>query len=121
MIATHGDTLLAAVGRGIGRRVDAERMTLGVRGGLGVALREPRFAGPVPISVRAHLATSDLRVENILSEGVLDLTGGRPGYRGTVTAGPGALGTLPFEKLAGDIVVNPPLVTLERGNVRLLG
>jgi uncharacterized protein involved in outer membrane biogenesis len=239
IIATHGDTLLAAVGRGIGRRVDAERMTLGVRGGLGVALRgvriaddpafgsaepflaadrldlrvrllpllrgrlvvdritidapvvnllrdasgrlnveslgkrseaadapeasdakgvgpplqllalrlrdgmvryrelangrtllldgialdarEPRFAGPVPISVRAHLATSDLRVENILSEGVLDLAGGRPGYRGTVTAGPGALGSLPFEKLSGDITANPPVITLERGNVQLLG
>src|SRR5262249_60389801 len=36
-------------------------------------------------------------------------------------AGRGARGTLPFEKLGGDIVVNPPLVPLERGNVRLLG
>ena len=239
VIATHGDALLAAVGRGIGRRVEAEHLSLGVRGGLGVALRgvriaddpafgsaepflvadrfdlrvrllpllrgrlvvdritidapvvnllrdaagrlnvdslgkrgeaadapeagdakggapplqllalrlrngavryrelangrtlllddialdarEPHFAGPVPISVRAHLATSDLRLENILSEGVLDLAAGRPGYRGTVTAGPGALGTLPFEKLSGDVAANPPLVTLERGNVHLLG
>jgi uncharacterized protein involved in outer membrane biogenesis len=239
VIATHGDALLAAVGRGIGRRVEAEHLSLGVRGGLGVALRgvriaddpafgsaepflvadrfdlrvrllpllrgrlvvdritidapvvnllrdaagrlnvdslgkrgeaadapeagdakggapplqllalrlrngavryrelangrtlllddialdarEPHFAGPVPISVRAHLATSDLRLENILSEGVLDLAAGQPGYRGTVTAGPGALGTLPFEKLSGDVAANPPLVTLERGNVRLLG
>jgi len=88
---------------------------------IAVDAREPRFAGPVPISVRAHLATSDLRLENILSEGVLDLAGGQPGYRGTVTAGPGALGTLPFEKLSGDITANPPVVTLERGSVHLLG
>ena len=239
LIAGRGDTLLAAVGRGLGRRIEAERVTLGVLGGLAVVLRgvhiaddpafattdpflvaerfdlrvellpllrrrlvvdqitidapivnlirdatghlnvdslgkrgepthaadaseaksagpplqllalrlrngtiryregapgrtlvlediavdarEPHFGGPVPVSVRARLATSDLHLENILSEGVLDLAGEQPAYRGTIAAGPGALGRLPFESLTGEIAASPPVVTLERATVHLLG
>jgi len=237
LIAGRGDTLLAAVGRGLGRRIEAERVTLGVLGGLGVVLRsvhiaddpafattdpflvaerfdmrvellpllrrrlvvdritidapivnlvrdaaghlnvdslgtrgepthpadaseaksagpplqllalrlrngtiryreagrtlvlddiaadarEPHFGGPVPVSVRARLATTDLHLENILTEGVLDLAGEQPAYRGTIAAGPGALGPLPFERLSGEIAASPPVVTLERATVHLLG
>src|SRR5437867_3359855 len=226
LIAGRGDTLLAAVGRGLGRRIEAERVTLGVLGGLAVVLRgvhiaddpafattapflvaerfdmrvellpllrrrlvvdritidapivnlirdatghlnvdslgtrgepthaadaseaksagpplqllalrlrngtiryregsagrtlvlddiavdarEPHFGGPVPVSLRARLATTDLHLENILSEGVLDLAGERPAYRGTIAVGPGVLGPLPFERLSGEIAASPP-------------
>ena len=88
---------------------------------IAVDAREPHFGGPVPVSVRARLATSDLHLENILSDGVLDLAGEQPAYRGTIAAGPGALGRLPFESLTGEIAASPPVVTLERATVHLLG
>src|SRR5439155_1505662 len=52
-----------------------------------VDARQPHFAAPVPVAIRARLATADLRLEGIVSEGVLELAGGRPAYRRSATRG----------------------------------
>ena len=55
-----------------------------------VDARQPQFDAPVPVALRARLATADLRLDDILSEGVLELAGERARYQGSLRAGPGA-------------------------------
>jgi len=88
---------------------------------LALDARQPQLDAPVPVSVRARLATEDLRLDGIVSEGVLDLAGERPEYRGTLQAGPGAVGTIPLERVTGKVRAAPPIVDLESGEVATLG
>jgi len=83
--------------------------------------REPRFGAPVPVSLRARLAGGDLRLENILAEGVLDLAAERPAYRGTLQAGPGTLGSLALTRLEARVQASPPVLGLEAVTLELLG
>jgi AsmA-like C-terminal region len=82
--------------------------------------RQPRFDGPVPISIRAQLATEDLRLDGIVSEGVLDLGADRPSYRGTLHAS-GMIGQIAVDRLTADIHAAPPIIDLESARVETLG
>jgi hypothetical protein len=86
-----------------------------------VDAREPRFAAPVPIAVRAELAGKDLRLDDIVSEGVLDLASTPPAYNGTFHAGPGALGKLPLERITATMRAKAPDVTLDSATLDILG
>jgi uncharacterized protein involved in outer membrane biogenesis len=85
-----------------------------------VDARQPQLDAPVPISIRASLVTEDLRLEDILSEGVLDLGADRPSYRGSLGAS-GALGVIAIERLTADVRATPPVVDLESARVETLG
>jgi uncharacterized protein involved in outer membrane biogenesis len=87
---------------------------------LALDAREPRFGAPVPLALRARLDGRDLRLDNIVSEGVLDLASERPGYTGTFSAGPGTLGELPLVSIKAKIRASPPLLALESATVALL-
>jgi uncharacterized protein involved in outer membrane biogenesis len=80
---------------------------------LAVDAREPRFGAPIPVSVRGRFAGHDVRLDDVRSEGVVDLTAERPTYRGEVHGGPGAVGTMPIEHLDAHVSVSPPTLTLE--------
>ena len=86
-----------------------------------VDAREPRLGAPMPIAVRAQLASANLRLEDITSQGVLDLTGTRPAYQGTVTAARGALGSLPLTRLRATLRASPPDLALDSLAFELLG
>ena len=82
---------------------------------------EPRWAGPMPIRLQARLDGEGLRLEHIASEGTLDPAGARASYRGTLRAGPGALGTVEIARLAAGVEVRPPVLALDAVVVELLG
>ena len=90
-------------------------------GDVAVDAHEPRFGAPIPITVRAQLASADLRLEDIVSQGVLDLAGARPAYHGTVTAGPGTLGSLPLARVRATLHASPPDLALDSATVEVLG
>src|SRR5207244_9176764 len=85
-----------------------------------VDAREPRFGAPIPIAVRAQLAGTGLRLDDIVSQGVLDLAGAQPDYRGTVTAARGALGSLPFTHARATVHASPPDLAFDAATVELL-
>jgi len=86
-----------------------------------VDARQPHFAAPVPVAIRARLATADLRLEDIVSEGVLELAGGRPAYRGSLQAGPGAFGRVVVKRLTANLHASPPVLDLESARLETLG
>ncbi len=83
--------------------------------------RQPSFDAPMPTSLRARLATDGLRLDDIVSEGVLDLGETPPAYRGTLTAGPGALGPLAVARLGATLEAKPPALVLTDAKLELLG
>ena len=85
-----------------------------------VDARQPRLDAPVPISVRARLATEDLHLDDITSEGVLDFAAERPAYHGSLSAS-GAVGAITIEKLTADVRAAPPVIDLESSHVETLG
>jgi hypothetical protein len=85
-----------------------------------VDARQPRFDGPIPIAIRAQLATEDLRLEGIVSEGVLDLGADPPSYRGTLKAS-GTVGKIAVDHLTADVHAAPPVIDLESAHVETLG
>jgi len=86
-----------------------------------VDARQPRWDGPVPVSVRARVTGGDLRLENVVGEGVLELGDAHPTYHGSLTAGPGALGTLALTRVTAQVRAAPPAVDLDAATVELLG
>ena len=86
-----------------------------------VDAREPRFGAPMPLVVRAQLAGTGLRLDDIVTQGVLDLAGTQPDYRGTVTAARGTLGSLPFTHARATVHASPPDLVLDAATVELLG
>ncbi|HZP43076.1 MAG TPA: AsmA-like C-terminal region-containing protein [Candidatus Binatia bacterium] len=87
---------------------------------LAIDARTPRFGAPVPVSVRARLVGRDVRLDDLQSEGTLDLAGERPAYRGALGGGPGAIGALPIDRLDARVRVRPPTLVLEDATVALL-
>jgi uncharacterized protein involved in outer membrane biogenesis len=85
-----------------------------------VDARQPRLDSPVPLSIRARLVTEDLRLDDIVSEGVLDLGAERPSYRGSLGAS-GAFGTIPVRRLTAEVRATPPVLDLESARVETLG
>lgn len=85
-----------------------------------VDARQPRLDSPVPVAVRARLAAPDLRLDDIRSDGVVELTRERPAFRGTMRAGRGAVGTLPLGALEAHVMASPPVVDVERFSAELL-
>ncbi len=83
--------------------------------------REPRFGGPMPIALRGHLASPDLRLDDVVSEGVIDPSGGTPAYEGSMRAGPGVVGELALARLAVTVRARPPVLAVESATVELLG
>ncbi len=75
----------------------------------------------MPVAVRARLATADLRLEDIVSEGVLELAGGRPTYQGSLRAGPGAFGSVAVEGITAKLHASPPILDLESARLETLG
>ena len=86
-----------------------------------VDARQPHFDAPVPVSLRASFATEDVRLENIVSEGVLELAGERPTYHGSMTAGPGQVGPIPVKKITAELRASPPVLDLDKGTLEALG
>jgi uncharacterized protein involved in outer membrane biogenesis len=86
-----------------------------------VDARQPRWDAPIPVAVRARLAAGDLRLDGITSDGVVDLAAQRPAYHGSLVAGPGALGSIPVERLTAQVRAVPPAVDLDAATAELLG
>src|SRR5204863_271791 len=89
--STHFDRLLAEVGKGLGRELAAERVGF------------------------------TIRLEDIVSEGVLELAGGRPTYQGSLRAGPGAFGSLAVKQITAKLHASPPVLDLESATLQTLG
>src|SRR3989442_384662 len=86
-----------------------------------VDARQPQFDAPVPVAVRARLATADLRLAAIVSEGGLGLAGRRPPYQGSLRAGPGAFGSLAVKQIIAKLHASPPVLDLESATLETLG
>jgi AsmA-like protein len=56
-----------------------------------------------------------------VSDGVLDLSAERPTYRGSVHAGPGALGAIAIDRVKGDVRATPPVVDVDALECETLG
>jgi len=82
---------------------------------------QPQMGAPMPVTVRARVAGADVRLDGIVSEGVLDLTTDRASYQGTVHADGGTLGPLPVGAADARIALRPPTVTLDTMQVAVLG
>jgi hypothetical protein len=89
--------------------------------GVGIDARQPRFGGPIPITLHARFATKDVRLDNIASDGVLELGEAQPRYHGSLTAGPGNLGEIAIRNLTAQVRAAPPVIDLESATVELLG
>jgi uncharacterized protein YhdP len=76
------------VDQGSGRRLDLTDIALDAH--------EPALGAPVPIEVQAKLRGQDVHIDDIVSQGVLDLGKAHPAYQGTLRTGAGALGPLDF-------------------------
>ncbi|HLK09826.1 MAG TPA: hypothetical protein VKW76_00425 [Candidatus Binatia bacterium] len=63
---------------------------------IGLDAHEPAIGAPMPIEARAGLRGRDIRVDGIVSQGVLDVGVAHPSYRGTLRTGAGTLGPLDF-------------------------
>jgi hypothetical protein len=86
-----------------------------------VDARQPSLDAPVPVSLRARLAGDQLRLNDIESEGVVQLARARPSYRGTLRAGESAVGELPLDGVDAHIAASPPALDIESFTVALLG
>jgi hypothetical protein len=86
-----------------------------------VDARQPRLDSPVPVSLRARLAGERLHLNDIESEGVLQLARERPSYRGSLRAGESAVGELPLDAVDARIAASPPALDVESFTVALLG
>jgi hypothetical protein len=82
------DGTIHYVDEGSGRRFDLTDIALDAH--------EPALGAPVPIEARATLRGRDVRLDGIVSQGVLDLGPAHPAYQGTLHTGAGALGPLDF-------------------------
>jgi hypothetical protein len=90
-------------------------------GDVAVDARQPQFDSPVPVKVHARLATADLRLDDIVSEGVLERAGARATYRGSMHAGPGAFGPITVTRLTAEVRASPPVLDLEKATLETLG
>jgi hypothetical protein len=86
-----------------------------------VEARQPRLAAPIPIGMRARFATEDVRLDDIESQGVLELGEAQPRYHGSLTAPSGALGEIAIRNLTAQVRAAPPVIDLEAATVELLG
>ncbi|HUE30327.1 MAG TPA: AsmA-like C-terminal region-containing protein, partial [Verrucomicrobiae bacterium] len=86
-----------------------------------VDARQPQFDAPVPVALRARLATADLHLDDIVSEGLLELAGERARYRGSLRAGPGAFGPVAVNGLTAELRASPPVLDLESAKLETLG
>jgi AsmA-like C-terminal region len=86
-----------------------------------IEARQPRFAAPIPIRLRARFATDDVHLDGIESEGVLELGEAQPRYHGSLSAASGALGKVAIGKLTAEVRAAPPVIDLESATVELLG
>ncbi len=64
---------------------------------------EPAIGAPMPIATHAALRGRDLRVDDIASEGTLDVGLAHPAYQGTLRTGQGRLGPLEFARAEGKV------------------
>ena len=99
--------------RSTGRTVELAEVT--------VEARQPRFAAPIPLSLHARFATEDVRLDDIESDGVLELGEALPRYHGSLTATEGALGKIAIRNLTAQVRAAPPVIDLESAGVELLG
>lgn len=86
-----------------------------------VDAREPRLGAAMPIAVRAQLTAANVRLEDIASQGVVDLAGERPAYQGTATAPRGTLGSLALTRLRATLHASPPDLALDSVAFETLG
>ena len=86
-----------------------------------VDARQPQWEAPVPVSVRTRLDTGDLRLDDIVSDGVVDLAQERPAYRGSLKAGPGRAGQIALDRLTAEVRAQPPALDLDAASVVTLG
>src|SRR5439155_18655905 len=69
----------------------------------------------------ARLATEGLRLDDIVSDGIVELARDPPAYHGSVRAGSGAFGSVLIDGLKGEVRASPPTVDLESGELETLG
>ena len=86
-----------------------------------VDARQPQLDAPVPVALRARLATAALHLDDIVSEGVLELAGAPARYRGSLRAGPGAFGPIAVKRLTAELHASPPVLDLESATLETLG
>jgi AsmA-like C-terminal region/AsmA family len=81
----------------------------------------PSLAGPTHVSLRGRIVEGDLRLDALSSEGVVEQVDGEPEYRGTIEAGPGAIGPIRIAALVGRLHVRAPTLSLEPLRAEVLG
>ncbi len=86
-----------------------------------IEARQPRFAAPIPIRMRARFSTDDVRLDDMESDGVLELGEAQPRYHGSLSVASGALGAIEIRKLTAEVRAAPPVIDLESTTVELLG
>ena len=106
--------------RGTVRYHDAASGRTVILSDVAVDARQPRLDAAVPLSVRARLVTEDLRLDDIVSDGVLDLGAEGPSYRGSLRAS-GAAGAIPVRSLTAEVRATPPVLDLDSARVETLG
>jgi hypothetical protein len=90
-------------------------------GDVAVDARQPQYDAPIPVTLRARLATADLRLDDIVSEGVVERAGTKVSYRGSMHAGPGAFGPIEVTRLTAEVRASPPVLDLDKATLELLG
>jgi hypothetical protein len=86
-----------------------------------VEARQPRFAAPIPVTMHARFAAEDVRLDDIESDGVLELGEAQPRYHGSLSVPSGALGEIAIRNLTAQVRAAPPVIDLESATVELLG
>src|SRR5262249_51527192 len=86
-----------------------------------VDARQPHWDAPAPLSVRASLTAGDLRLAHVVSDGRLEPPAARPAYHGSLTAGPGTVGSIALDRVTASVRAVPPAVDVDAATVELLG
>jgi hypothetical protein len=74
-----------------------------------VDARQPRFDAEIPVTMHGRLSGGDVRLQGLVSDGVLDPAG--PSYHGAVRAGAGSIGPLVFSRVDIEMTWTPPAST----------
>src|SRR4029077_20150464 len=83
--------------------------------------RPPGFDAPMPVSLRARLVTQDLHLDDIVSEGVLDLSHDGAVYQGSIRSGTGAIGPIAIDRTTATVRAAPPTIDLDPATLTTLG
>lgn len=87
--------------------------------GVAADVEAPRFDVPVPLVLRAALEDPSVGAERVETRGKITVAGPASVYDGTLVAGPGRVGRLPYTEVESAVHAEPRALVLDPATIRL--